>query len=275
MKIFKGKVSRHFTRKCSLGEACLKLSPLSLEQISEASSKGAIWIKRGGQRKTLRIRSVDELVAPDDEILIYFDAKVLAVPELKNLRCLYEDKNYGVWVKPAGVVAQGSQSGDHASVLRYVEKVKGKEVYLVHRLDRETDGLILVAYHAKAAALLSNLFKEHLIKKTYEAIVLGRLPQGLTQEIMIPLDEKEAITNFEVLASNDQQSLLRLTIQTGRLHQIRRHLDLIGHPVIGDPQYGRGNKNRSGLKLKAVELCFRDPWSNQEKTFNHFDSLSL
>lgn len=275
MKVFKGKVSKHFSRRCTLGDAALKLSSLTIDQLAEAVEKGAVWIQRKGKGKILRIRLLKESVDPEDEIQIFFDPKVLSIPEVKDVKLVYEDENYGIWIKPAGVVPQGSQSGDHASLLRYVEKIKGKEVYLVHRLDRETDGLMMIAYHSKAAALLSDLFQKNQIKKTYEAIVLGELERGLIQTISASLDDKEAITHFEVLKNNNGRSLLRVSIETGRLHQIRRHLDFIGHPVMGDPKYGKGNKNRQGLQLKAVELSFMDPWKKRPQRFEHTDHLTI
>jgi tRNA pseudouridine32 synthase/23S rRNA pseudouridine746 synthase len=275
MKTYKFPARKFSTGPLALSEVLAKAIKLSPEMISELLLKGGVWIQRRGKGKILRIRSGEEKVHPDDLLQVFHDPRVLKLPALMSAEVIYEDANYGVWVKEAGVVPQGTQSGDHASLLRYVELQKGKEVFLVHRLDRETKGLMIVAYHSKAAATLSDLFQKNHIKKTYEAIVLGELPVGKKETIRASLDDKEAVTHYEVLQSKNDRSLLRVTIETGRLHQIRRHLDFIGHPVMGDPKYGRGNKNKEGLKLLAQGLAFADPWKKKEQVFQTNSHLSL
>ena len=275
MRTYKTKVKKYFPERTTLGEVLLKMTNLPPKELGEAASKGAVWIQRSGKGKILRIRVLKESVSPEDVIQLNYDPKVLKLPEVTHLDCLYEDSNYGIWIKPPGVVPQGSASSDHASLLRYVEKHRGKEVFLVHRLDRETEGLMIVAYNSKAAAYFSELFQKNKIQKEYQAIVLGEIEKGHKQTIAASLDDKEAITHIEVLGNNNNQSLLRVAIDTGRLHQIRRHLDFIGHPIMGDPKYGRGNKNKEGLKLVASSLTFHDPWLKKLQTFTLPNSLSL
>jgi tRNA pseudouridine32 synthase/23S rRNA pseudouridine746 synthase len=260
MKIYKSHVKKFFSQETSLGEFLMKLTPFTPKELGDVAHKGGVWIQRRGKGKILRARVLNGSVHPEDIIQVFYDPKVLKLPELKNLEPIYESQHYGVWIKPAGVVPQGSQTSDHASLLRYVEKFKKQEVYLVHRLDRETTGLMIIAYHSKAAALLSDLFQKNQIQKEYQAIVRGELAAGLKETIKASLDDKEAITHFEVIDSSKGESLLQVTIETGRLHQIRRHLDFIGCPIMGDPKYGKGNKNRDGLKLIASKLSFEDPW---------------
>ena len=268
MRTYKAQVKKYFPQRTTLGEVLMKMTSLPPKELGEAASKGAVWIQRGGKGKILRIRILKESVSPEDVIQLNYDPKVLRLPEVTHLDCLYEDSNYGIWVKPPGVVPQGSATSDHASLLRYVEKIRGKEVFLVHRLDRETEGLMIVAYHSKAAAYFSDLFQKNKIKKEYQAIVLGEMEKGHKETITASLDDKEAITHIEVLGNKNNQSLLKVTIDTGRLHQIRRHLDFIGYPIMGDPKYGRGNKNRKGLMLVASSLTFQDPWLNKVQSFS-------
>jgi tRNA pseudouridine32 synthase/23S rRNA pseudouridine746 synthase len=275
MKNYKSVVSKISPERTTLGEFLTKLTKLTPSQIEEAAIKGAVWIQRKSKGKILRIRGTKEMVSPDDTIQLFYESKVLQLPDVDHLDVVYEDENYGIWIKPAGVVPQGSQTSDHASVLRYVEKTKNKEVFLVHRLDRETLGLMIVAYHSKAAGLLSELFLKNSIKKEYQAIVLGEMKVGHNETIRASLDDKEAITHIEVIATKEKRSLLKVTIETGRLHQIRRHLDFIGHPVMGDPKYGKGNKNRQGLQLVAHGLVFLDPWLKQQQRFSLAEDLSL
>ena len=275
MKVYKSIVSKHFPQGTTLGEMLIKLSKLTEPQVADAARKGAVWIQRGGKGKTLRIRETKESLKPADLVQFFYDPKVLALPAAPKLECVYEDKNYGVWIKPVNVVPQGTQTGDHASLLRSVEITKKKEVFLVHRLDRETKGLMLVAYNSQAAGILSDLFQKNKIEKFYEAVVLGELERGHRETISASLDDKEAITHIEVLGNGNGKSLVRARIETGRLHQIRRHLDHIGHPIMGDPKYGRGNKNRQGLMLEALGLSFTDPWLKKIQDFQLESSLSV
>ncbi len=275
MKTYKSEVKKFFPQRTTLGEFLMKLTKLTSAQLGDAATKGAVWIQRQGRGKILRIRILNETITPEDIIQFNYDPKVLSIPEVTHLDSLYTDENYGVWIKPAGVVPQGSPASDHASVLRYVEKSRNKEVHLVHRLDRETRGIMLVAYNSKAAAYLSDLFQKNKIKKEYEAIVIGEMKVGMTETIKASLDDKEAITHYTVLDSKNNRSILKISIETGRLHQIRRHLDFIGHPIMGDPKYGKGNKNREGLLLVASTLTFEDPWIRKSLTFALPDKLTL
>ncbi len=263
MRTYNINVSKYFTTKTKLGEVLQKSTSLSLEVLSDAAAKGAVWFQKAGKGKILRQRSTDVLVAPEDKVTLYYDPRVLSFPELTEAKCLYETPHYGIWLKQAGVLPQGTQVSDHTSLLRFVEIEKKKEAYLVHRLDRETEGLMIIGYSSEGAGKLSDLFQRNKITKTYQAIVKGEMERGHRQTITDSLDGKEAITHFEVLANGKGCSLLLIKIDTGRLHQIRRHLDIIGYPVMGDPKYGKGNKNREGLKLLAKSLNFIDPWTRQ------------
>ena len=263
MKTYNINVSKYFAVKTKLSEVLQKSIRMPLELISDAADKGAIWLQKGGKGKILRTRSADVIVAPEDKITVYYDEKILAMPTLAKAECLYETTHYGIWFKASGVLPQGTQASDHTSLLRYVEKQKNKETYLIHRLDRETAGLMIIGYTSEGAAKLSDLFQKNNIIKTYQAVVKGQIERGLRETISDALDGKEAVTHFEVLANSENRSLLEVKIDTGRLHQIRRHLDLIGFPVMGDPKYGTGNKNRQGLKLLAKSLNFVDPWTKK------------
>lgn len=263
MRTFNIIVSKYFSEKTKLGVVLQKCTSLSPEVLADAASKGAVWHQKSGKGKILRVRSLDMLISPEDKLNFYFDPRVLSFPILTDAKCVYETSQYGVWIKPAGVLPQGTQVSDHTSLLRYVEVLKGKEAYLIHRLDRETEGLMIVGYTSESAAKLSDLFQNNKIVKTYQAIVKGQIEKGHRQTIADSLDGKTAVTHFEVSANGNGCSLLSIKIDTGRLHQIRRHLDIIGYPVMGDPKYGKGNKNREGLKLLAKSLNFKDPWTGR------------
>ncbi|HXH75830.1 MAG TPA: RluA family pseudouridine synthase [Bacteriovoracaceae bacterium] len=272
--MYKALVSKLFPEGVTLGDVLAKLSKLNTTVLEDAASKGAVWVQKGNG-KTLRERSLTRKVSPQDTVSFFYDPKVLTLQAVTTAECLFENQRYGIWLKAAGVVPQGTQAGDHASLLRYIETVKKKEVYLVHRLDRETAGLMVFAYTAEAAGKLGDLFQKNLIKKDYEAIVAGEIERGTRNTIDATLDDKKAVTHYEVLGNKNGMSLLTIQIETGRLHQIRRHLDGIGHPVMGDPKYGRGNKNKEGLKLLAKSLSFQDPWEKKTVTWVMRDSLTL
>jgi tRNA pseudouridine32 synthase/23S rRNA pseudouridine746 synthase len=187
--------------------------------------------------------------------------------------CLSDRGEYSVWHKPAGMMAQGTMYGDHCSLMRHAELFSRppREVFLVHRLDREASGLMLIAHSKRAAARLSELFREGMVVKKYRAEVLGQLGEkGREGRIELPLDGKQAVTEYQLLSYDPENdvSTAAILIETGRLHQIRRHFDLIGHPVIGDPKYGRGNKNAEGMQLTAVSLKFRCPVTGQDVEFS-------
>ncbi len=251
----------------------MKMSRLDLGHVTEAAEKGAVWRQRLGKGKILRVRDPSIVLHPNDLVIFNLDPKVLSLRTPELPRVIYEGKHYGVWYKPAGMVTQGTPSGDHTSLLRLTEIYKKKETWLIHRLDRETMGLVLIGYTSEGASKLSDLFVKNEVKKIYQARVLGTIFQSLEQTITESLDGKDAITHIEVLKQYETQSLLQVELETGRLHQIRRHLDFINHPIMGDPKYGMGNKNKKGLQLLAKSITFYDPWDKSLKNYECVESL--
>lgn len=149
---------------------------------------------------------------------------------------------------------------------------------MVHRLDREADGLILLAHHVEAAGQLSRLFQDREMFKQYRVVVLGQFKSnGANGDIREPLDGKEALTLFKVLDvdSHKNQTTLLVTLKTGRRHQIRRHFEAIGYPVMGDPLYGTGNKNQEGMQLTAIKLGYACPVTRQQVLLTLHEKLLL
>ena len=246
-------------------ELLAKVTGLSKGVVKDAMRKGAVWVSRSG-RSPNRSRRETATVKVGDVVEIHYDPELLALrpPEARLVR---DAVRWSAWAKPAGLLSQGTEFGDHASLLRQVEKALDREVFLVHRLDREVEGLVLVAHDAAAAAALSALLREAKVVKRYRAEVIGDVAarRGGDGVIDEPVEGKAARTTFRVVARDPERdtTTLEVTIETGRHHQIRRHLDAIGHPVLGDPRYGAGNKNREGIRLAAVFLAFRDPFSGE------------
>lgn len=245
-------------------------STLAKKRIRDAMAKGAVSLTRN--KSTQRIRKASTPLKPGDLLALHYDARLLALNP-PRLQCLDDRMGYSLWFKPPGVMAQGNEYGDHMALLRLVEQhFKNKrQVYLVHRLDRETRGLMLVAHNKKMAAIFSALFQENEIKKIYQAIVKGDVASHLGNRgtLDTALDGKNALTHFEVrhYEQGTDTSHLQIRLETGRTHQIRRHLSLAGHPIMGDPKYGRDNKNRQGLMLAACELSFTCPIYKQPRHY--------
>lgn len=124
----------------------------------------------------------------------------------------------------------------------------GQWVYPVHRLDRATSGVLLFALSSEAAAAVSRLFAEGTVEKTYYALVRGVTEPGGRIDHPVPGDEDgarvPAVTNYLKLWDNGKYSLVEARPETGRYHQIRRHLKHLSHPLIGDVRYGKGEHNR-------------------------------
>jgi 23S rRNA pseudouridine1911/1915/1917 synthase len=195
----------------------------------------------------------------------------------------YEDDELLVVDKPAGVVvhpARGHRSGTLAQALAGVA-AGGEEgrAGIVHRLDRDTSGLLVVARSPEAHRRLKVALQAHAITREYLALVEGR-PPARTGTIDAPIgrdrrhrtrmstdtdDPREAVTHFEVEEALPETTLLRVRLETGRTHQIRAHLRAIGHPVVGDPEYGTpGGLGLERQFLHAARLRFDQPSSGTE-----------
>jgi tRNA pseudouridine32 synthase/23S rRNA pseudouridine746 synthase len=242
-------------------------SGLSRQRIKDAMNKGAVWLTAKG--KTLRLRRASKIPEPGTSLELHYDTQVLArSPEPAQL--LADQRRYSVWFKPHGQLSQGSQWGDHCSLLRWAELnlQPKRECFLVHRLDGDASGIMLIAHDKQAAAKLSQLFQTRAIEKHYQAWVEG--PPDFGQEeftLNTPLDGKTATTHVRIIGTDSQngRSLLDIRIDTGRKHQIRRHLSDLGHPITGDRLYG--TKSPQPLQLLAWRLAFKDPFTNQQMDF--------
>lgn len=204
------------------------------------------------------------------------------------LEILYEDNDMIVVNKPKGMVvhpANGNPDGTLVNAIMSICKDSlsgiGGEIRpgIVHRLDKNTSGAIIIAKNDKAHINLSEQLKNHEIKKTYIALVRGvvkennatiNMPIGRSKKDRKKMDVdkngKEAITHFKVLKRYKDCTLLEINIETGRTHQIRVHLSHIGYPIIGDEVYSNGkNKwNIEGQCLHAKSLDFMHPITGKQ-----------
>lgn len=201
---------------------------------------------------------------------------------------VYEDADLLVVDKPAGLVvhpAPGNRRGTLAQAL--AGRAAGGDPErpgIVHRLDKETSGLLVVAKNDDTLRALQKALKDREIRRQYTALVKGR-PESATGTIDAPLgrdrrnpenisiredSDRDAITHFEVIEEIGPRTLMHVRLETGRTHQIRVHLAAIGLPVCGDPQYGKGVAGDLGLErqfLHASELSFRHPSTDLPLSF--------
>lgn len=251
--------------------ACAMLAQaagLSKLRVKDAMRKGAVWCKRAGAGEQ-RLRRAQAIPPAGSTLALYYDAELLVrVPPLAE--CVYDSARFSVWLKPAGLMTQGTRFGDHCSLLRQAEVFlqPRREAFLVHRLDREASGLTIIAHDRAAAGALSRLFAERRVVKRYRVEVRGRIDPD-TGRIDLPLDGKPALTEYTRLRHDPATdiSAVDVVMQTGRKHQIRRHFARAGFPVMGDPAYGRNNRNAAGLKLTAWGLEFDCPFTGQPLKF--------
>ncbi len=233
-------------------EAIAASTGLSKTRIKLAMTRGAIWLGRGKQVR--RLRRTTRTLQPGDTLIVNYDEGVLAA-EAPSPSLIADEESFSVWFKPAGVMSSGSRFGDHTAIDRMVERELDRATFLVHRLDQYATGLIVLAHSKSAAADLATQFRNRSVEKRYQAIVEGCLHEPLT--IDTPLDDRTAITHVTPRETGTTVTLVDVRIETGRKHQIRRHLASIGHPVIGDRLYG--NTTDSPLRLTACELAFDAP----------------
>ena len=213
-------------------------------------------------------------------------------PEDIELDIIFENEDVVVIDKPAGMVvhpAAGNWSGTLVQGLMYhvgqlAERFCDRaRPGIVHRLDKDTSGIIIAAKHPDALAALAAQFKEHSAQKRYLAIVKGRLPHSRgTVDAAIARDPrhrkrfavmdeggKPAVTRYRVLKHYPRYSFVSLEPQTGRTHQLRVHMASLGCPVLGDPVYSRPDSTlpAASLALHAYQLTVRLPGSESASTF--------
>jgi len=242
-------------------------SGLSIGQIKQAMQKGAVWIDDG---KTIRrLRRAKKALAVGSILHFYFNAEVLDA-EITVPTLLADEGDYSIWIKPRAVLSQGSKWGDHCTITRWVEINDNKQrpAFLIHRLDRAATGLMIIGHSKKATQAFASLFAKKEIKKTYQAIVIGQFEdteKPITYKLEI--DDRSAVSHAKLLRfdKSSNQSLVEVEIETGRKHQVRKHLSQAGFPILGDRLYGGGDE--VDLQLAAVSLTFHCPLRGWLKDF--------
>ncbi|MCL6595177.1 MAG: RluA family pseudouridine synthase [Firmicutes bacterium] len=255
---------------------------LGLSRARAAALFAAGEVTRGG-----RPLAADARVAAGDRLAVARTPASAAVPEgaptpeRLPLRVVYEDDDLLVVDKPAGMVvhpAAGHREGTLVNALLGrggpLASQDPQRPGIVHRLDKDTSGLLVVAKEERVRRALSDLIARHEVERTYVAVVRGHLPAARGR-VEAPLgrhprdrlrqavrgDGRPAVTHFAVLEQHARGAVVECRLETGRTHQIRVHLASLGCPVAGDPLYGTAADRRSGegQLLHAARLAFPHP----------------
>ena len=258
----------------SVAELLTSKIDLSKQQIKQVMQKGAVWLTPG--KNTQRRRRATKVLQQGDVLHFYYDKKVLD-EVIAGAELIKDENDFSVWYKPYGMRSQGSKWGDHTTIYRYAEQhlQPQRPAFIVHRLDRAASGLIILAHKKQVTRDLCHMFKERAIDKNYQVIVHGLFPSS-TQHIQQTIDGKHA-SSFASLVKYDSEknrSLLEVKIETGRKHQIRRHLSEQGYPVVGDRLYGT-MQDSENLQLTAYKLSFVSPVDGQKKEYTLTDEMKL
>jgi 23S rRNA pseudouridine1911/1915/1917 synthase len=271
------------------------LKEVSRSGLQAMNGRGQILVNGCKEKAGYRIHAGDVVLVEESGLEPFEDVGVK--PEPIPLEILFEDSALALVDKPAGLVVHpgaGNRTGTLANALRArfpeLSDASGpSRPGIVHRLDKWTSGLLLIAKTNAAHRQLSKSFQEREIRKTYLALVHGRLrsqtgsidlsigrhPTARKRMAVRPGEGRSAHSEYRVLERAGSLSLIQVTIATGRTHQIRVHLSAIGHPVVGDPTYGdrhhrlfvRKNGPFERYFLHASELEFPHPTTGQRMAF--------
>ncbi len=267
------------------GERIDKFVSLAMDE-QASRSQVQQWIKEQSLSVNGKTVKANHRLAADDRIELTIpppeDAEIAAEPI--ELDVVYEDSDVIVVNKPRGMVvhpAPGHASGTLVNALlhhcRDLSGINGvMRPGIVHRIDKDTSGLIMAAKNDEAHNKLSLQLKEHTVTRTYLAVVhgvvqhdqgtvdapIGRDPKDRKLFTVTERNSKHAVTHFHVLERFKDYTFLECKLETGRTHQIRVHMQFIGHSLVGDPQYGKtkgDNKAFTGQALHAAVLGFIHP----------------
>ena len=266
----------------------IQFSDLSRTHIAKIIEEGNCLVNSKVAKAGLKLKNGDEVEINIPEVKP-LEIKKEDIP----LDVVYEDEDILIINKPQGMVVHPANGNyEHTlvnAVLNYSDDLSGingvARPGIVHRIDKDTSGLICIAKNDKAHLFLSEQLKDHSMSRTYIALVRGVIPEN-SGEINMPIgrdprnrqkmavtrtNSKEAVTYFKVLQRFSNNTLVECKLKTGRTHQIRVHLSYIGYPVEGDPLYA-GKKYdtlyKNGQLLVATSLKLVHPSSKEEMEFN-------
>lgn len=187
---------------------------------------------------------------------------------LKEHSLVFEDEHILIVEKPAGLLTAPTPESDRGNLADRLSRERKMRIFVVHRIDLDTSGILVFAKSEDSNRVLSDTFREHKIKRQYQAIVAGAWPDDLVR-IDEEVSGKSAVSHFEVVERfGDRATLLNVQLETGRTHQIRIHTSGVGHPVLGDKQYGNvSDLAPPRMALHARLLAFAHPDSGEARSF--------
>lgn len=259
------------------------VADLTRSQVQSLIKKGQILVNDAPTTNRYQVK-------PNDQVIIKLPDPVAidVQPEKMDLDIVYEDDDVIVVNKPQGMVVHPAPGHDHGALVNGLlahtplATINGElRPGIVHRIDKDTSGLLMVAKNDQALVSLSKQLKDKTNQRKYWAIVHGNIKED-TGTINAPIgrskkDRKKmaineegrpAVTHFKVLERFGEYTLIECQLETGRTHQIRVHLKYIGHPVAGDPLYGpRKTLKGNGQFLHAKLLGFKHPRTGEEMVF--------
>lgn len=262
---FSGQFSRTFVKR---------LISDGVVRVNDLPKKACYKLKEGDVIKIYQIHKTEELPPKAEDI---------------PLQIIYEDQHLLVVNKPAGMAVHpscGITKGTLVNALLYHCKLSdeagSQRAGIVHRLDKDTSGLIVVAKDNQSHRNLARQFKERKITKRYIAFVrgdieldtgiidvpIGRHPSHRQKQAVRFVGSKEALTKYKVLRRFGDYTMVELEPLTGRMHQIRVHMSYIGHPVLGDKTYSKSDGRISRQALHSSTLIFRHPVTGQKMEFH-------
>ncbi len=255
---------------------------ISRSTVKKMIDEGFVLVNGKEVKASLILSEADELFVKDGFIKeASFEAEDIPI------NIVYEDDDLLVINKKSGMVVHpgnGNTSGTLVNALmHYTKNLSNKEAFrpgIVHRIDKDTSGLMLVAKNDKAHDILAEGFKNKTIKREYIALVcgvigedsgvidapIGRDAKDRKKMCVTSENSKKAVTHFKVLKRYEDYTLLKLILDTGRTHQIRVHMKYIGHPVYNDPVYGKAY-NDFGQFLHSASIDFEQPTTHEHLHF--------
>ncbi len=260
--------------------------PFSRTQMQNWISMGNVKVNHKVQKSSYKVQSGDEL-----EITVPDNEDMTIEPQDLKLNIVYEDSDVIVVNKPSGMIVHPS-AGIYKDTLvngllyhcKDLSGINGvNRPGIVHRIDKETSGLLMVAKNDLAHQSLSMQLQNKTVDRLYYALVhgviehnygkidapIGRDSKDRQKMRVTDVNAKEAVTNFRVIERFKDFTLIECQLETGRTHQIRVHMQYIGHPVYGDPKYGRRKDDtRFGQYLHARTLGFIHPRTNEHMIFD-------
>lgn len=264
-----------------------KLNDMSRNAVQKLIGDGNVKVGNKQIKSNYKLKKNEEI-----EIIIPESKELDIISEDIDIIIEYEDNDVAIINKPQGLVvhpAPGHYSGTLVNGLMYhlkdLSSINGiMRPGIVHRLDKNTSGLMIVAKNDNAHNFLSECLKEHSINRIYYAVVegnikqdfgtinapLGRSEKDRKKRAVTAKNSKNAVTNFWVLERYGNYTLVKLKLETGRTHQIRVHMKYIGHPVIGDDVYGKPTNKfgLSGQLLHSKTLGFVHPSTKEYMEFD-------